>query len=73
MAALQDFYKERDQRAEEFEKLKSQAEIQRQKKWSMEAFAEDWNISQFWVSSFTIVKLGPQHMGEVGGLHIMSR
>ncbi|KAJ2897843.1 putative N6-adenine methyltransferase-domain-containing protein [Zalerion maritima] len=58
MAALQEFYAERDERAEKFDRLKAEAEEKEKamraegkgKVWSMDAFTEDWNISQFWVS-----------------------
>jgi len=54
LEALKAFYAERDARAEQFAKLKAQAEEQhagRQQEQilCMEAFAEDWNESQFWV------------------------
>lgn len=52
--ALKQFYAERDERAEQFAKLQAQAEEQHAgqaaKPLSMEAFGEDWNESQFWVS-----------------------
>lgn len=51
--ALKQFYSERDARAEQFARLKQQAEEQhaagQQQQLSMEAFTEDWNESQFWV------------------------
>jgi hypothetical protein len=50
--ALKAFYAERDARAEEFNRLKVQAEAVHaaiEKPLSMEAFTEDWNESQFWV------------------------
>lgn len=48
--ALKDFYREKDEREKHFEALKSSAESDFEKnKFSMEAFAEDWNASQFWV------------------------
>lgn len=50
--ALKQFYTERDTHAERFEKLKTNAEhiAQSEEPLSMEAFTEDWNESQFWVS-----------------------
>ena len=50
--ALKEFYGERDTRQKQFEDLKSQAEndFDGKKLLSMEAFTEDWNASQFWVS-----------------------
>ena len=51
--ALKEFYGERDSRQKQFEDLKAQAETDfSTKPLSMEAFAEDWNASQFWVSRF---------------------
>lgn len=50
--ALKAFYAERDARAEEFNKLKVQAEAVHaaiEKPLSMDTFTEDWNESQFWV------------------------
>jgi pyrroloquinoline quinone (PQQ) biosynthesis protein C len=53
--ALKQFYAERDARAEQFAKLKAQAEEQHAAaatnagQLSIEAFTEDWNESQFWV------------------------
>jgi hypothetical protein len=50
--ALKEFYADRDARQQQFEDLRSAAEkgnAQRQQQLSMEAFAEDWNESQFWV------------------------
>lgn len=51
--ALKEFYGERDARQKEFEDLKAQAEddFEGKGKLSMDAFAEDWNASQFWVLS----------------------
>lgn len=55
--ALKQFYSERDARAEQFARLKQQAEEQhaagQQQQLSMEAFTEDWNESQFWVCGNT--------------------
>ena len=50
--ALKEFYGEQDTRQKQFEELKSQAEndFDGKKLLSMEAFTEDWNASQFWVS-----------------------
>lgn len=52
LAALKEFYGERDERQKRFEDLKSRAEddFDGKKQWSMEDFTEDWNASQFWVS-----------------------
>ncbi|KAK4108206.1 hypothetical protein N656DRAFT_446691 [Canariomyces notabilis] len=57
--ALKQFYAERDARAEQFAKLKAQAEEQHAAaatnagQLSIEAFTEDWNESQFWYSDET--------------------
>jgi myosin-crossreactive antigen len=47
---LKEFYTERDTREKQFEDLKAKAEDDFEGKLSMEAFTEDWNASQFWVS-----------------------
>jgi len=48
--ALKDFYSEKDAHAKHFENLKSSAENDfDETKLSMDLFAEDWNVSQFWV------------------------
>lgn len=51
MDALKEFYADRDARQQQFEDLKAVAEEDASsgKPLSMEAFAEDWNESQFWV------------------------
>ncbi|GAB1317252.1 Protein-lysine N-methyltransferase efm5 [Madurella fahalii] len=55
--ALKQFYAERDARAEQFTKLKTQAEelhaAMAVQPLSMEAFTEDWNESQFWYADET--------------------
>lgn len=49
--ALQEFYADRDAREKLFEDLKSAGEDEAGKSsLTMDAFAEDWNESQFWVS-----------------------
>ncbi|KAK4124160.1 hypothetical protein N657DRAFT_644361 [Parathielavia appendiculata] len=62
--ALKQFYAERDARAEQFAKLQAQAEEQhavgQAKPFSMEAFSEDWNESQFWYSDETASLLARQ-------------
>ncbi|KAI1399738.1 putative N6-adenine methyltransferase-domain-containing protein [Hypoxylon fuscum] len=62
LAALQDFYGERDAHAQKFEKLKAAAEEQHEsgQPLSMEAFTEDWNESQFWYSDETATLLAKQ-------------
>ncbi|KAI2602679.1 putative N6-adenine methyltransferase-domain-containing protein [Hypoxylon sp. NC1633] len=64
LAALQEFYGERDAHANKFEKLKAAAEQQHKdaadgapEPLSMDAFGEDWNESQFWYSSETATLL----------------
>lgn len=52
--ALKEFYADRDARLQKFEDLKTVAEADADasaapKVLSMDAFAEDWNESQFWV------------------------
>ncbi|KAI3319033.1 putative N6-adenine methyltransferase-domain-containing protein [Xylariaceae sp. AK1471] len=61
LAALQDFYAERDAHAERLEKLKAQVEANDRERAARESasqlsihtFAEDWNESQFWYSDET--------------------
>lgn len=62
MAALKSFYTDRDDRQKAFEDLKSQAEadFDDTKPLSMNAFTEDWNVSQFWYSDDTATKLATQ-------------
>jgi len=51
LEALKEFYADRDAREKQFEDLKSasSAEETKNKSLTMEAFAENWNESQFWV------------------------
>ena len=49
LEALKDFYAERDAHEKQFEDLKNQASQTSQPSVTMDAFAEDWNASQFWV------------------------
>ncbi|KAL2170434.1 hypothetical protein VTG60DRAFT_4920 [Thermothelomyces hinnuleus] len=55
--ALKEFYAERDSRAEQFAKLQARADAlhaaAEEKLLSMDAFAEDWNESQFWYADET--------------------
>jgi hypothetical protein len=60
LSALKDFYGERDARQKQFEALKSQAEDDFDGKLSMDAFTEDWNVSQFWYSDETATVLARQ-------------
>lgn len=54
LGALKEFYAERDSHADKFARLKEAAEqnAAEGKPLSMDAFTEDWNESQFWVSKF---------------------
>jgi len=50
LAALKDFYNDKDTRQKHFEDLKSKAADEADdRQWSMEDFSEDWQTSQFWV------------------------
>lgn len=62
MDILKDFYSERDSRQKAFEDLKTQAEdeFDHKKPLSMDAFTEDWNVSQFWYTDDTATKLAQQ-------------
>ncbi|KAI4655329.1 hypothetical protein J4E93_000040 [Alternaria ventricosa] len=60
LAALKEFYGERDARQKQFEELKGQAEDDFEGKLSMDAFTEDWNASQFWYSDETAMVLARQ-------------
>lgn len=55
LLALQDFLREETQRKEDFERLSVQAEddYDRIRSLGMNAFQEDWNLSQFWYSEET--------------------
>jgi hypothetical protein len=49
--ALKEFYRDRDAREKQFEDLRSTIDHESgTSKLTMDAFAEDWNESQFWVS-----------------------
>ncbi|KAL7619951.1 Protein-lysine N-methyltransferase efm5 [Parahypoxylon ruwenzoriense] len=72
LAALQEFYGERDAHADKFQKLKVAAEQQQHQgdgagagagvgvPLSMDAFTEDWNESQFWYSDETAMLFARQ-------------
>ncbi|EFQ95062.1 hypothetical protein CFE70_009173 [Pyrenophora teres f. teres 0-1] len=60
LAALKEFYGERDARQKQFEELKDKAEDDFEGKLSMDAFTEDWNASQFWYSDETATVLARQ-------------
>lgn len=64
LGALQAFYAERDARSKQFEDLKAASEERhassKPQKFSMDAFAEDWNESQFWYSDETAILLAKE-------------
>ncbi|KAL9019046.1 MAG: hypothetical protein Q9185_003697 [Variospora sp. 1 TL-2023] len=61
LAALGDFYSEREQNEKRLEDLKAQMEQQQpQAPLSMNMFLEDWNASQFWYSDETADLLAQQ-------------
>ncbi|KAI1262010.1 putative N6-adenine methyltransferase-domain-containing protein [Xylariaceae sp. FL1019] len=64
LAALQQFYTERDEHTNKFERLKAQVEAHHQdreaQKLSIHSFTEDWNESQFWYSDDTANLLANQ-------------
>ncbi|KAI9052547.1 hypothetical protein LZ554_003890 [Drepanopeziza brunnea f. sp. 'monogermtubi'] len=65
LSALKEFYAERDAREKQFEDLKNVAEQKhdaatKQAPLSMDAFAEDWNESQFWYSDETAKALAEE-------------
>ncbi|KAL9126404.1 MAG: hypothetical protein Q9217_004532 [Psora testacea] len=61
LAALKDFYSERERREQRFEELKAAAERDDPEViWSMEMFIEDWNASQFWYTEDTAIKLAKE-------------
>ncbi|PSK54095.1 hypothetical protein B9Z65_7901 [Elsinoe australis] len=62
LAALQDFYSERDTRQKQFEDLKTAAEdgFSGNANISMDMFGEDWNASQFWYTEATADTLAEQ-------------
>ncbi|PSS07073.1 hypothetical protein M430DRAFT_110707, partial [Amorphotheca resinae ATCC 22711] len=67
LAALQEFYADREARAQQFEELREAAEKREEKKvWSMELFAEDWNESQFWYSDETATALARELLRDAG-------
>jgi hypothetical protein len=65
---LQKFHQEKDDRNQQFEDLKSQAETRFQHgndKLSMDHFGEDWNASQFWYTDETARILAKQLLNDV--------
>lgn len=60
IAALQEFYTERDIQEKRFEDLKARIESQTlQAPFSMDMFSEDWNASQFWVFTMACTEPHP--------------
>ena len=62
LAALQEFYAERNDQEKRFEELKQNAGMDG--KLSMELFSEDWNSSQFWYSDATAALLAKQLLAD---------
>ncbi|KAK0101530.1 hypothetical protein ONS95_006697 [Cadophora gregata] len=60
LSALKEFYAEREARKERFEDLKAEAGNNATSSLSMDAFAEDWNESQFWYSDETAKALAEE-------------
>lgn len=57
LAALHDFYVERDEKERRFEELKAGVEASSfHSPLSMEMFSEDWNASQFWVHGQVLLR-----------------
>lgn len=55
---MKDFYVEKDAREKQFDELKARAQDDADcRDLSMEAFAEDWNASQFWYDEETALTL----------------
>ncbi|KAG6018076.1 hypothetical protein E4U54_004615 [Claviceps lovelessii] len=65
LAALAEFHAERDAHESKFNELKAQADQDAQ--FSMEAFEEDWNKSQFWYSDETAELLADQLLSGASG------
>ena len=56
LAALQDFYRDRDSREKRFHDLVLEVEQgNASSRLSMDMFSEDWNASQFWVLKKQII------------------
>ena len=51
LAALQAFRAEKEEIIQQFSQLNASAELQFQKRVTMDLFQEDWQLSQFWVFS----------------------
>ncbi|KAG5949917.1 hypothetical protein E4U53_005635 [Claviceps sorghi] len=65
LAALAEFHAERDAHESKFNELKAQADQDAQ--FSMDAFEEDWNKSQFWYSDETAELLADQLLSGTSG------
>ncbi|TVY84343.1 EEF1A lysine methyltransferase [Lachnellula suecica] len=63
--ALKEFYADRDARQKQFEDLKDAA-ADNAAPLTMEAFAEDWNESQFWYSDETATALAEELLEGAG-------
>ncbi|KAI9790836.1 MAG: hypothetical protein M1833_001749 [Piccolia ochrophora] len=72
LGALKDFYSERDARKQQFEDLKANVELEGpNRSLSMDAFAEDWNASQFWYDEETATRFARQLLaGSTNDTHI---
>ena len=62
--ALREFYAERERQQTQFDELKAQSkgdddDVAGPAPITMEAFTEDWGVSQFWVSSNGRTLMGP--------------
>ncbi|MCJ1378020.1 hypothetical protein MMC17_001116 [Xylographa soralifera] len=64
LAALQDFYVDRDAQQKRFQELKLATESNLQQKLSMDMFTEDWNVSQFWYTDETALILAKEILDE---------
>ncbi|MCJ1421573.1 hypothetical protein MMC32_007937 [Xylographa parallela] len=60
LAALQEFYNDRDAQQNRFQELKLATESKSQQKLSMDMFTEDWNASQFWYNDETALILAKE-------------
>ncbi|MCJ1320857.1 hypothetical protein MMC15_006198 [Xylographa vitiligo] len=64
LAALQEFYNDRDSQDKRFQRLKLAAESNSQQVLSMDMFTEDWNASQFWYNDETAMILAKEILDE---------
>ncbi|MCJ1411692.1 hypothetical protein MMC19_005784 [Ptychographa xylographoides] len=74
LAALQDFYNDRDAQQKRFEQLKAATEDASTtggQRLSMDMFTEDWNASQFWYNDATATILARQLLsGATSSTHL---